>query len=110
MSLPGAHCVLSFANGGQVAGEVVCMVHTHVAPCPRDGEAANPGAIHTDGIPSRDAAVAAWRLRTHGQRTLVVHVGDLTDETHSIDVNDVNCWCGPEVIWAVQFEPQEGAA
>lgn len=103
-ALPAAHCVISRVNDGEPA----CMVHTHYAPCPRDGEPANPGVVHTDDIPSRDEAIAHWYRRTHGQRTLVVHVGRLGDD-HDTGVNAVDCACGPEVIWARQFEAKKGA-
>lgn len=105
MSLPPAHCVISAVNGFDLA----CMVHTHYAPCPRDGEPANPGVMHTDAVPFRDAAVFMWKLRTHGQRTLVIHVGDIRDG-HKIGVNDVDCKCHPEVIWALPCNAEEGAA
>lgn len=109
MSLPPAHCVLSLANAGDVAGEIVCMVHTHVAPCPRNGEPASPSVIHTAPVPSRDRAVTAWELRTHRQRTLVIHVGEL-DESHDIGVNAVDCPCRPEVIWGRPCNGEKGAA
>jgi hypothetical protein len=105
VSLPPAHCVISLANGTDPA----CMVHTHYAPCPRDGEPANPGVMHTDMTPSRAEAIEHWRRRTHGQRTLVIHVGRLGEE-HDIGVNAVDCWCGPEVIWAQFGEPAKGVA
>jgi hypothetical protein len=104
VSLPGAHCVISIINGADPA----CMVHTHYAPCPRDGEPANPGAVHTDQVPTREKAVAMWRLRTHEQRTLVVHVGRFGDE-HRTGPDDVDCPCGPEVIWARQLAERGGA-
>lgn len=110
MSLPGAHCVTSLANGGEMAGRIVCMVHTHEAPCPRGGEAASVSVIHTDAHPSRDRAVTAWRLRTHGQRTLVIHVGEFLDESHSLDVDSVDCPCRPEVIWAKPCHSEGGDA
>ncbi len=110
MSLPGAHCVISYADAGQMAGRMVCMVHTHEAPCPRNGEAASASVIHTDAIPSRNRARAHWLLRTHGQRTLVIHVGNSLDDSHSLDVNDVDCPCGPEVIWANPCHSEEGDA
>jgi hypothetical protein len=105
VSLPGAHCVTSMANAGEMAGRIVCMVHTHEAPCPRDGEPATASVVHTDTIPTREKAITAWRLRTGGQRTLVIHVGEFLSDGHALGVNDVDCPCGPEVIWA-----GEGAA
>jgi hypothetical protein len=108
--LPGAHCVTSWADAGQMAGRFVCMVHTHEAPCPRDGEPASPAVVHTDAIPSRNRARAAWLLRTHGQRTLVIHVGDSLSGDHSLDVNGVDCECRPEVIWGKPCHSERGDA
>lgn len=99
-TMPGAHCVISLINGTDPA----CMVHTHYAPCPRDGEPASPGVVHTDPHPTRDEAVAHWRARTAGQRTLVIHTGRLGDD-HRIGENDVDCPCGPDVIWAREGTP-----
>lgn len=106
MSLPGAHCVVSPVNDGELA----CMVHTAMAPCMHDGEPANPGVIHSDAIPSRNRAIAVWQLRTHRQRTLVLHVGDSVDGSHDLGVNAVDCACGPEVLWAQFGDPGKGAA
>lgn len=106
MSLPPAHCVLSAVNDGEVA----CMVHTHYAPCPRNGEPANPGVVHTHALPSREEAIEHWRRRTHGQRTVVIHVGEMAAGSHDIGVDAVDCPCGPEVIWARQLEAEKGAA
>jgi len=104
VSLPPAHCVISIINGADPA----CMVHTHYAPCPRDGEPASASVVHTDTVPTRETAVAAWRLRTGGQRTLVVHAGRL-GEDHRLGLDDVDCPCGPEVIWA-EYSAQRGAS
>lgn len=105
MSLPPARCVISIVNGADPA----CMVHTHYAPCPRNGEPASASVVHSYPHPSREAAIGCWRLRTLGQRTLVLHVGDMTDGSHRIGVDDVDCPCGPEVIWA-EFGARIGGA
>jgi hypothetical protein len=93
-----------------MAGETVCMVHTHVAPCPRDGQPASATVLHTHVEPSRDSVLRMWRVRTACQRTLVIHSGDFTDGSHRIGPDDVDCSCRPEVLWAVQLEPQKGVA
>jgi len=96
-----ARCVLSTIldtdNDDRLV--VACVVHTHYAPCPRDGEPANPLAIHADeASPGRAQAIGWWRRTTAGQRPLVIHRGDMTDGTHEI-VED--CRCAPEILAAV---------
>ncbi len=77
-----------------------CVVHTCFAPCPHDGEPACPAPLHMFGHQDRAEAIRVWRLRTRGQRPLVIHdehrIPDpydhvMEDETHP-------CPCGAEII------------
>lgn len=95
-----AHCVIS-AVFDTDADQMVpaCVVHCADAPCPRDGELASTVPLHSHDLPSRREAVRFWRLRTHGQRTLVLHHGSLGGERdHSVGADDMTCWCQPEVL------------
>lgn len=96
-----AKCVLSVIvdTSNNDAVVAACMVHTSYAPCTHDGEPASPVALHSDEKPpGHDAAIGAWRIRTDGQRPLVLHRGDMTDGTH---VLAEDCCCGPDVLPAV---------
>lgn len=96
-----ASCVLSTVvdTDNNDATVVACMVHTHYAPCPFNGQPASPIALHSDDVRDggRLAAVAFWRIRTNGQRPLVLHHGSLTDGTHELAPD---CACGPELLGA----------
>jgi hypothetical protein len=77
---------------------VACMVHLSYAPCPHDGEPANELPLHVDTTDERAAVVEAWTIRTHRQRPLLIHQGDMTDGSHD---THGGCQCGPEVLAAV---------
>src|ERR1700755_2739447 len=83
-------------RGGVVALQTVCMVHTHYAPCPRNGEPASTGALHAEDINGPAEAVRFWWLRTRGQRTLLLHHGTFGDDREL----SAGCWCEPEVFLA----------
>ncbi|MEU7787713.1 hypothetical protein [Amycolatopsis sp. NPDC049159] len=74
-----------------------CVVHTHHAPCPRDGEPANPTPLHGDDLPGETAMVRAWADLTDQQRPLVVHhMGRGVDRLgHNKD--GLECPCSPSV-------------
>jgi hypothetical protein len=103
--LPGAHCVITLVDGRDAA----CTVHTHYAPCPHDGKPASTSVMHSTAVPSRESVLAYWREVTDEQRTLVIHCGSWDgDREHAIDVCDVDCWCGPEVVFARRYRPEVG--
>jgi hypothetical protein len=93
-----AHCVESTildTDGDRFVS--ACVVHTHHAPCPRDGEPANPAPLHV-WSERRAGSVREWAIRTDRQRPLIIHNGSPADATeHQID-GTAECWCGPEVI------------
>jgi hypothetical protein len=83
-----------------------CVVHTHYAPCPLDGEPACPLPLHSDAHPSLEAVLAFHAERTLGQRPLVLHRGRITDlgpdgQEHVVSER-TDCWCGPTL-----YPPQE---
>lgn len=97
-----AHCVISAAVDTDTPGHPsapACMVHTHWAPCPLNGEAASLTPIHSDDRCGRDEEIRVWRLRTHGQRPLIIHRGSWANKrAHRVDADDRDCWCEPELI------------
>ena len=90
-----ADCVLSLINQGLPDEGEACMVHTFYAPCPRNGKPANPEPIHGDDHLSRASAIGVWKLRTGGQRPLLIHRGDMTSGDHTLSAD---CWCQPEEL------------
>ena len=97
-----AHCVISVildSGYGPVPG---CVVHAAYAPCLHDGELASPVPLHAFGHQDREAAIRMWRIRTHGQRPLVIHnekrIPDPAD--HVIEDQILPCPCGAEVLGA----------
>ena len=97
-----AHCVISVildSNEGLVPG---CVVHAVYAPCDSDGEPACPAPLHMFNHQDREAAITAWRIRTHGQRLLIIHderaLPDPAD--HVIEDRILPCPCGAEVLTA----------
>jgi len=89
--IPGVDPLLQVRGG--------CVVHTHYAPCPRDGEPACPDVMHGDEHPSAEASIRSHRVRTLGQRPLLLHRGSLTDvgpagQDHAVGATDTACWCG----------------
>ena len=110
-----AHCVISAIVDTDDGCALVpaCMVHTAHAPCLHDGEPACPVPIHSfGGDEGREGAVRAWRIRTHGQRPLIVHdekrIPDPSD--HVIEDEILPCPCGAEVIGAVKDSTDERTA
>lgn len=81
---------------GVVRRQTVCVVHTHYAPCPHNGQPATSTAMHSDGLPNRAEIVRFWWERTHGQRTLVLHHGTFADDHEQ----SAGCWCKPQVFLA----------
>ena len=100
-----SHCVISAVMDTDdpllpVSG--ACVVHTHWAPCPHDGEPASPEALHTVPHPSREEAISSWERKTRRQRPLVLHRGTWSDRPdHNIET-DEGCWCDPEFFAAEQ--------
>ena len=97
-----AHCVISIvldADEGAVPG---CMVHAAYAPCMHDGEPACPVPLHAFGHQDREAAIRMWRIRTRGQRPVIIHderrVPAAAD--HVIEDQIHPCPCGAEVLAA----------
>lgn len=101
-----AHCVISAIVDTDYGNALIpaCMVHTAHAPCMHDGEPANPAPLHMfPGNGTREEAVRMWRLRTHGQRPLIIHtdaIGDPEDHVYGDEV--LPCPCGAEVLEAVE--------
>jgi hypothetical protein len=94
-----AHCVVSeIYDTDDETFVPACMVHTHNAPCPRDGQPANPNPIHIGDQPSRVEALAMWHQRTGKQRPLVLHRGNIGDVGHTLEASD--CPCLPEFFTA----------
>jgi hypothetical protein len=91
-----ARCVLSMIvdTDNQNAYILACMVHTHYAPCPLDGEPACPTPLH--GWTERDP-VRMWEERTGRQRSLLIHNGDVLDPVEHEVGEGLACWCRPEV-------------
>lgn len=98
-----AHCVISAIVDTDDGNALVpaCMVHTHFAPCPRDGEPACPVPLHSlPGAATRSEALRMWQVRTHRQRPLVIHrVDGRNIEEHECG-DGTECACGPEVLAA----------
>lgn len=76
--------------------ERACAVHTHMAPCPRDGQPASSAAMHSDLEPGRERVLADWWHKTRGQRPIVLHQGSWLDD-HEMSAA---CRCDPEVVLA----------
>ena len=100
-----AHCVISAIIDTDAGNALVpaCMIHTTYAPCQHDGEPACPTLVHAfSGVTPRAEALRIWRLRTHGQRPLVIHnvVLAMEAEDHECGQEYVPCPCGAEVIAA----------
>ena len=82
-----------------------CIVHTHYAPCPLDGEPAADLPLHGDCRPTAEAGLANHRRTTLMQRPLVQHMGSLADlgpggAEHYVggDLDlAARCWCGPVI-------------
>lgn len=95
-----SHCVISAvveADDPLLPVHGACVVHTHYAPCPHNGEPASPIPLHADTTPSREEAIERWVRTTHRQRPLVLHRGSWADgRDHEIEIDSDDCWCGPE--------------
>ena len=96
-----AECVISATYDTDVEALVpACIVHTTHAPCPHDGEPANPAPLHMFNHQDRETAIRFWRQRTHGQRPLIIHekqrVPDPAD--HVIEDEILPCPCGAKVL------------
>lgn len=92
-----AECVISSIVDTDIGRTVpACVVHAAYAPCRHNGEPACSTPLHADTYRGREDAIQFWDRRTRGQRVLVLHHGDIGDETHHLD--GVTCWCGPEVL------------
>ncbi|MBO2461646.1 hypothetical protein [Actinomadura violacea] len=89
---------------------LACTLHgDHPWPCPFDthtvaglpllpcGPAEGAGDVHVDRLPTREAALAYARSRTHGERPIVVHAGSRGFGDHPLHQPTRSCWCGPEV-------------
>lgn len=78
-----------------------CVVHTCHAPCPHDGEPANPGPLHAfAGNGTRAEVIRMWQIRTRGQRPLIIHdeqrIPDPYDHVQEDKV--LPCPCGAEIL------------
>lgn len=95
-----AHCVISAVYDTDVDQMMAaCVVHAAYVPCPRYDEPASTVPLHSDDVPGRSDAVRFWELRTHRQRTLVLHHGSLGgDRDHAVGADDWTCWCEPELL------------
>ena len=101
-----AHCVISAIIDSDCDYALIpaCIVHAAHAPCLHDGEPASPVPLHVFNHQDRDAAIRAWRLRTHRQRPLVIHdeqrIPDAAD--HVIEDRILPCPCDAEVLAAAE--------
>lgn len=94
-----AHCVVSRLIDTEVGVRLACIVHAHIAPCPLNGDPAAPGPMHCSDEPGRDAVIKSWELRTHRQRTVVIHRGSLdAKKQHATGRTSFDCWCEPEIL------------
>ena len=107
-----AECVISAIvdTGNGNALVPACVVHTAYAPCPHDGEPAAPGPLHHfAGNGTREEAIRMWRLRTHGQRPLIIHTDAIPDpEDHVYETRVLPCPCGAEVLAAAEAAGRPG--
>lgn len=79
-----------------------CMVHTAWAPCPLNGQPANPTPVELTNDTGRVAAFRMWEERTRRQRPLVLHHGSWADDR---DHDGSACWCQSETFPAVEVCP-----
>ena len=109
-----AECVVSAIVDTDDGNALVpaCVVHTAFAPCPHDGEPANPAPLHMFGHQDRAEAIRVWQLRTRGQRPLVIHDGQRVPDPYDHVMEDrlLPCPCGAEILPAgvARWEPTEG--
>ena len=77
-----------------------CVVHAAHAPCPHDGEPACPDPLHAfPGNGTRDDVLRLWRLRTRGQRPLIIHTDAIRDpDDHVYEDGVLPCPCGAEIF------------
>jgi len=76
--------------------ERACAVHTHMSPCPHDGQPASSAAMHADTLLGRHRVLVDWWNKTRGQRPIVLHRGSWADD-HTLSAG---CRCKPEVVLA----------
>jgi hypothetical protein len=97
-----AHCVISaIIDTDADAVRPACVVHTHYAPCPNDGEPANTAPLHAlPGVATRAQSLRMWQIRTHKQRPLVIHRVDGRGAEDHESGDSTECSCGPEVLAA----------
>lgn len=97
-----AECVISAVVDTDDGCSLVpaCVVHAAHAPCMHDGEPACPVPLHFfPGSGTREDALRMWRLRTRGQRPLIIHTGAIPDpEDHVYEDEVLPCPCGAEII------------
>jgi hypothetical protein len=97
-----ASCVISAIVDTDDGNALVpaCIVHTCHAPCPHDGEPACPVPLHAfPGNGTRDEALRMWRLRTRGQRPLIIHTDAIPDpDDHVYEDEVLPCPCGAEIF------------
>ena len=97
-----AECVVSaiMDTGNGCALVPACVVHCCHAPCPHDGEPANPAPLHAfTGNQTRDDAVRTWRQRTRRQRPLIIHTDLIPDPyDHVMEDETYPCPCGAEIL------------
>jgi hypothetical protein len=97
-----AECVISAIVDTDYGGALVpaCVVHAAWAPCPHDGEPACPAPLHHfPGNGTREEALRRWRLRTRGQRPLIIHTDRIPDPLDHVHEDEVlPCPCGAEII------------
>lgn len=96
-----AECVISAIVDTDNGNALVpaCVVHTMYAPCPHDGEPADPAPLHMFAPTARHDAIRMWRLRTHRQRPLIIHTDRIPDpEDHVCETEVISCPCGAEVL------------
>ncbi len=100
-----AECVISAIVDTDDGYSLVpaCVVHTSHAPCMHDGEPASPVPLHAfTGNQERDNALRIWRLRTHGQRPLIIHTDLIPDPCDHVLEDEIRpCPCGAEILAAV---------
>lgn len=91
-----AVCVVSMTLDSETMSLTpACVVHTHWAPCPRNGDPANVNPLEgADGdVGGREGALGRWALKTRQQRPFLLHHGSWFDDP---DHDGPDCWCRPE--------------
>lgn len=93
-----ARCVYGPTLDDDGSTRLACNVHCAFGRCPHQGQPASQVPMHALASVPREENVAFWRLRTDGQRPLVIHCAAHTGDHDFADTLARRCPCGGEVI------------